>query len=101
MPGRVELITKLEGYNGPLRYVWPVLADDGKVKSTITVKGDTVIVSQDSGKTAQTFSALGAEKVNVEHELYPNHNGWAHFAAAEFPIGTSITLIATPQDTIK
>lgn len=96
-PGRVELTTTLEGYEGPLRYVWPVLADDGRVKSQITTEENTVIVSQDGGKTAQTFSARGAARIDLGSELYPNHNGWVRLALAEFPAGGSITLITAPR----
>ena len=96
-PGRVELTTELAGYNGPLRYVWPVLADDGKVQSAITVANGTVSVSQDGGKTAQTFTPLGAEGARVEAERYPNHNGWARLGVAEYPRGGKITLVIAPR----
>lgn len=96
-PGRVELTTELEGYNGPLRYTWPVLADDGKTKSAITVANGTVTVSQDGGKTAQNFIPVGAAEVRVEEALYPNHNGWARLGVAEYPRGGKITLTIAPK----
>jgi hypothetical protein len=92
-PGRVELVTKLDDYTGPLRYEWPVLADDGKVKSSISVQGKTIVVSQDGGKAAQTFTASGADKVEVSEDRFPNHNGWARIATAEFSNGGEITLV--------
>lgn len=96
-PQRVELTTELTGYNGPLRYVWPVLADDGRTKSTITVTNGTVSVSQDGGKTAQTFTPLGADSVQVEAERYANHNGWARLGVADYSKGGKITLVIAPK----
>jgi hypothetical protein len=96
-PGRVELTTEVQGYNGPLRYGWPVLADDGRTPSEISVNANTVTVSQDGGKTAQTFTAPGAASVRVEPEKYANHNGWARLGVAEFPQGGKITLVIAPQ----
>jgi hypothetical protein len=96
-PGRVELTTEVPGYNGPLRYVWPVLADDGRTQSTIEVKDGTVTVSQDRGKTAQTFAARGAQSVEVEDGRYSNHNGWAQLAVAEYSQGGKITLAIAPK----
>lgn len=96
-PGRVELTTELPGYRGPLRYVWPVLADDGRTSSAITVQGGTVSVSQDGGRTAQTFTPVAARRVQVERDRYPNHNGWARFGMAEYPQGGPITLVIAPR----
>jgi hypothetical protein len=101
MPGRVELTTEVKGYKGPLRYVWPVLASDGEKQNLIQVEPKrSVSVSQDGGKTRQTFTAVGATAVRVEPEIYPNHNGWARLAVAEFPAGQrQVTLIiATRTD---
>ncbi len=95
--GRVELTTKLDGYNGPLRYQWPLLADDGRTQSTIKVEKNSVSVTQDGGKTAQTFSAQGATSVSVGDELYGNHNGLSRIATAEFPNGGAPTLVIAPQ----
>ncbi len=98
--GRVELKTEIPGYKGPLRYVWPVLADDGAIKSTIKAAKDIVTVTQDNGRTAQTFSPLGATRVTVEPALYPNHNGWARLGVAEFAAGKAggaATLVITPR----
>jgi hypothetical protein len=61
-PAGVELTTKLPSYSGSLRYVWPVLADDGNTQSSISVKGNTVSVSQNGGKTTQTFTARGVQR---------------------------------------
>lgn len=95
--GNVELTTELVGHNGPLRYVWPVLAYDGRRKSDIRMQGDTVSVSQDAGKTAQLFTAREAQQVQVQNTLYPNHNGWSRLAVAEYPAGGTITLLITPR----
>ncbi|RYX85260.1 hypothetical protein EON83_06600 [bacterium] len=90
---KVELSTELAGYNGPLRYVWPILADDGKTPTTITTANGIVSVSQPGGKTAQTFAPQGAQSVTVENERYPNHNGWARLGVADYPRGGKITLV--------
>jgi hypothetical protein len=96
-PGQVELTTELDGYTGPLRYVWPVLADDGRTPSAITIEYGTVSVSQDGGKTAQTFTPVGAQSVRVEDVRFPNHNGWSRLAVAEYPRAASITLRIAPK----
>jgi len=93
-PGRVELSTRLEGYEGPLRMEWPVLADDGRTPSVITGAGRTVTVSQDGGQTAQSFEAPGAQSVRVGEARYANHNGWARLATAEFAHGPTMLVIA-------
>lgn len=95
--GRLELTTEIANYNGALRYVWPVLADDGRTKSDIKIENKTVTVSQDGGKTAQTFTTPDAATVRVENELYPNHNGWARLGVAEFDNGNKATLIIAPR----
>lgn len=90
-PGGVQLTTQVSGYSGALRYVWPVLSNDGKTASTINVSGNTVSVSQ--GGTAAAFTASGATNVSVGGADYSNHNGWARLATAEFPGGSAITLL--------
>jgi hypothetical protein len=80
--GRVELTTELPNYNRTSRYMWPVLADDGRAQSVISVNNGIVSVSQDGGKTAQTFTPRGAQSVRVGDERYSNHNGWARIATA-------------------
>ncbi len=91
--GKVELSTELTGYTGALRYVWPVLADDGKTQSTITTADGVVSVSQPGAKVGQTFDALGAQSVVVENERYANHNGWIRLGIADYPRGGKITLV--------
>ncbi|BCM90996.1 hypothetical protein IAD21_02859 [Abditibacteriota bacterium] len=91
--GKVELTTELADYKGALRYVWPVLADDGKTPSTITTANGVVSVSQTGGKVAQTFAPQGAQSVVVPNERYPNHNGWARLGVAEYPRGGKVTLV--------
>ncbi len=90
-PDGVQLATKLAGYTGALRYVWPVLSNDGQTASTINVIGNTVWVSQ--GGVPQTFRAPGAQSVRVEATAYSNHNGWARLGVAEYPNGGEITLL--------
>lgn len=96
-PGQVKLVTKVDGVAGPLRYHWPVLADDGRTQSDISITEKTVAVSQDGGKTAVTFSAPDAGTVAVGDERYPNHNGFARIAEAEFPQGGAVTLVVKPR----
>jgi hypothetical protein len=95
--GRVELTTELAGYKGALRYVWPILADDGRTKSNIAVKDGVVFVSQPGASTAQTFEPRRASNIHVETELYPNHNGWAQLGVGEFPRGGKIALVIRPK----
>lgn len=92
-PGQVELTSHLENYHGPLRYIWPVLADDGRTLTAIQVKDDTVSVSQAGDRIAQTYRARDATSVTVEEARYGNHNGWARLAVAEYAQGGDVTLI--------
>lgn len=95
-PDGVQLTTQLSGYSGALRYVWPLLSNDGKTTSAINVKGNTVTVSQ--GGPLQTFAAPGASSVRVESPEYSNHNGWARLGIAEYPSGGAITLVVSQQE---
>ena len=95
-PEGVELTTELEGYSGAMRYRWPVLSNDGQITSAISVSGDTVSVSQGSGAAA-TFTASGADSVNVGEDEYSNHNGWARIATAEFTTGGPVTLLISKE----
>lgn len=92
-PSRVQLTTELPGFAGPLRYLWPMLADDGAHKTTITIK-DTVSDTLD-GDT-QMFTPVGAASVQVGRELFGSHNGWARVGVAEYPAGGKITLRIEP-----
>lgn len=92
IPGRVEVAAIVDGAKGALRYSWPVLADDGKSKPAISVSGDKVLVASE-GAPARAFSAPGASKVSVGEQLFPNHNGWARIATAEFPPGVQPKLV--------
>lgn len=87
----VQLTTQMNGYNGRLRYVWPVLSNDGRTNSTIGVTSNSVSVSQ--GGLAAIFTATGATNVSVGSADYSNHNGWARLATAEFPAANSATLV--------
>ncbi|MBN2163117.1 MAG: hypothetical protein JW713_09245 [Pontiellaceae bacterium] len=89
-PAGVALTTELTGYSGALRYVWPVLSNDGATGSMIAVNGDSVSVSQ--GGAAVTFTANGADNVSVGSEAYSNHNGWARLGMAEYSAGGAVTL---------
>ena len=95
-PARVEATATVTGYSGPLRYLWPVLADDGRTQSRIHVGGHTVSVAQDGKKNAQTFSAPAAKTITVGEDRFPNHNGWARLGVAEFAPGEPATLILAP-----
>ncbi|MEY4387945.1 MAG: hypothetical protein RLY20_3228 [Verrucomicrobiota bacterium] len=90
-PSGVQLTTQVSGYSGALRYVWPVLYNDGKTISTINVSSNAMAVSQ--GGTATTFTAPGSQNVSVGTTDYSNHNGWARVATANFAGGSAITLV--------
>ena len=94
---RVEVETRVPDYNGPLRLIWPVLADDGRTKSSLEIADKTLSVSQDGGKTAQTFTVAGAKQLSIEPDLLPNHNGWARLAVAEFDAGQTPVLVIAPR----
>jgi hypothetical protein len=94
-PQRVEQTTDLQGYDGPVQLIWPVLSDIGDEKTRITIADTTVSVSL-WGST-QTFTAPDADSVRIEEPEYPFHNGFARLAVAEFPRAQPATLILEPQ----
>jgi hypothetical protein len=94
-PSSVTLTTDVVGYSGPLRYIWPMLADNGKEKTVITLVGGTVHVRLNN--TIQTFYPVGASTIHVADTLYPNRNGWAKIAVAQYPHGGKITMEITPM----
>ncbi|MES2459628.1 MAG: hypothetical protein V4671_03535 [Armatimonadota bacterium] len=86
-PGDIRLTTVLFGSTGPIRRAIPLLADDGRTKSEINVVANKHIqVSQKDGDKnyRQSFRVDDATTVTVGEELYPNHNGWARLAIAEY-----------------
>jgi hypothetical protein len=94
--GRVEVTTALPGHTGPVRRVIPVLTDDGRTETEIDMSGERVIVSQPGQPGSQTFTAVGAEKLTLSDEAYPNHNGWARLAYGDYPAGAGergVTLV--------
>ena len=96
------MTTVLPGYVGPVRRIVPILADDGKTKTRIDASGNKVTISQPgrSGTGSETFTAVGASALTLGAELYPNHNGWARLAVAEYPAGSGergVTLVIAGQ----
>ncbi len=85
-PGELGVTTLLPGYGGPVRRVVPLLADDGRTETRLVANGASVMVSQPfrRGSGSQTFTAVGATSWSVGAEKYPNHNGWARLATAEY-----------------
>ncbi|MDR0352472.1 MAG: glycoside hydrolase family 88 protein [Opitutaceae bacterium] len=94
-PGAIEISGAVDGYNGPLRYVWPVLADDGARQPAIRLEKQAVSVSLD-GDT-QVFAAPGGGPVRVGETRYPFHNGWAREASADFAPGQTPRLVVRPE----
>jgi len=89
-PGKVELTTELPGYKGPLRYEWPVHADNGMEKTTITVENPAARVSR-SGHSI-LFTPVGSPRCRVGSDLYPTRNGWSRIATTEYPDSRPVTL---------
>ncbi len=101
-PNDIKVTTVLPGYTGPVRRVVPILSDDGRTDAKIQVHKKEVRVWQQGkyGTAKHTFEALGASTVTVGNEQYPNHNGWARLAVAEYPAGAGangITLLIGTQ----
>ena len=94
-PESVTLTAELPNYGGPMRLVWPVLANDGAMETAVSVKGDTVRCAM--GGDVQTFKAVGAKEVRVGDERYGCRNGVARVATAEFPAGGAVTLVIRPE----
>jgi hypothetical protein len=94
-PDAVELAVELVDYAGPMRLVWPVLADNGEQQTAIEVADAQVRVSL--GSSVQTFQPLGADSVRVEDDLYPFRNGWARLGVAEYPSANRATLRIRPE----
>jgi hypothetical protein len=95
-PDEVRVTYELPGYSGPMRLVWPVLADIGDAKTQIATQGQTVIVSLNDD--TQTFTAGGAASVLVEDAVYAFRNGWAKLAVAEYPTAAPATLVVKPTN---
>lgn len=94
-PQSLRITYEWPRYDGPIRVVWPILADDGKEDAQISVKDQTVEVSL-YGDTQQ-YRVENAEKIWVGEEAYPFPNGWARLGFAESPGGGPITLVIVPQ----
>jgi hypothetical protein len=91
----VQLTVEVPGATGALRWVLPLLADDGERQSGIDVTDDRIHV-QFEGET-RLFSFAGAAAVWVEEDHYAYHNGWARLGFAEFPGGGKIGLEASSR----
>jgi hypothetical protein len=76
------LRVRLENYNGPFRYVWPVLSDNGEKKTAIDVSDSTVKVTLDGD--AQSYILERGGTLKVEEQEYPFRNGWVRLAVAEY-----------------
>jgi rhamnogalacturonyl hydrolase YesR len=94
-PDEVTVKTEIPGMRGPTRFVWPVLSDNGSSSTRIAVHDKTVTVSFD-GLNAQTFTAPGASDIHLSDVKYPNRNGWARLATADFPEGGEMEFIIKP-----
>ena len=97
-PDNVEVTAELVGYNGPTRYLWPVLANDGAGELDIKVSNKQVCVT--AGGTTQEFASIGASSVQMGKELYGHRNGWAKLAVAEYPAGINPAIRITPKNNL-
>jgi hypothetical protein len=95
-PDQVKIVSSVEGADGMTAFTWPVLAFDGRTTAAIDVKEHTVTVSLD-GTSTQTFTAAKASRVSVGETLFPNRNGWARLARAEFDSGGPMEVIVRPE----
>ncbi len=93
-PDYVDFSVELEGYEGPVRFVIPVLSNDGEKDTAIEIKDTTISVGL-NGDT-QTYQATKASKIWVSDERYPFRNGWATLTCAEYPQNEKITLHIQP-----
>lgn len=95
-PEQVQIVSEVEGAKGTTAFTWPVLAFDGKTSTSIDVKDHTVTVSLD-GTSKQTFTAAKASRVTVSDAAFPNRNGWARLARAEFDNGGPMEIVVRPE----
>lgn len=93
IPGGVELMAEIPGYDGPLRWVIPVLADDGERQPEIATAAGEVTVALEGD--IRRFKLPGAGRIWLGEDLYPYHSGWARLAFAEYPTGGPIMLRAS------
>jgi hypothetical protein len=91
-PGNVNLTSEVAGYNGPLRYLFPVSADDGRTKTKIEITPSEVSVTRPQEAPIFNYIFNDAGPVSVGPDLYPNHNGWSRLGVAEFPKGGSVSI---------
>lgn len=81
-PQKNRFTTILHGYTNSSRLEWPVFADNGLKKTDISVNGKTVSVRLEN--STQTFQVPHADRLTVPEQNYPNRNGWARLARAEY-----------------
>ena len=93
-PYQVDMTTELVNYDGPMRLIWPVLANDGARRLRIDVTEKRIAVSCEG--STQAFEPIGATAVRLETPLYACLNGWARLAFADFPAGNRATLRIKP-----
>jgi rhamnogalacturonyl hydrolase YesR len=94
-PTRVELMTELPNYTGPVQMAWPVLDDIGDARTNISVKDKTVSVTL--ANETQTYTLPDATKIDISQDRYGFHNGFARVAVAEFKNGASPTIVIEPK----
>lgn len=95
-PGAVRQTTELPGYSGAVQVVFPVLADDGRERSSLEIDGPTLTLS--AAGSSQVFTAGGAGTIQLPAQLYPSRNGWVRIGVAEWPARTKqVTLLIEPR----
>jgi len=93
-PDRVKQETELPDYNGDVRLVLPLLADNGQDKTNIRIDKDTIYVRL--GKDTQSYKVPGAKSLKVQEEKYAFRNGWARLAIADFDKNSEPVLFIEP-----
>ena len=93
-PEWIDMTATLMDYSGPMRFVLPVLSDDGERKTEIKTSDSKITVALDDD--VQSYHAIGAESVWVEEQKYPFRNGWAQLAFAEYPSAQKAVLRIMP-----
>jgi len=93
-PDWAELEVTLEDYDGSMRLIWPVLADNGEESTAVKVEDSKVFVSL-AGQT-QSYEAIGADQIRVQEEKQGFRNGWARLAFADYFSSGKATLRIQP-----
>ncbi|MBN1902127.1 glycoside hydrolase family 88 protein [Candidatus Sumerlaeota bacterium] len=94
-PEKVELRVSFDGYEGPARFQFPVLCDDGMNTPKIETRGRILQIELEGA--TQAFTALNADSLKLLEERRSFRNGFAQVCLAEYKSPQGMTLRIEPN----